>query len=101
MKTVECLLIIIFFAIILCCFYGFCNIEKFEPERQGLDYETHLANIIKHGQQSQISVNWANEHDPGDLYKDAVGWWEDTLNCENMSSNSLYCKPREKWCFPY
>lgn len=102
MEKVKCFFIVLFFGIIFYCFYQVITKESFaEPEREGLDYETHLANIIKHGQQSQTQVNWANEHDPGDLFKDAQGWWADTIDCENSAQHSLYCKPKEKWCFPY
>jgi hypothetical protein len=29
------------------------------------------------------------------------GWWDNVTNCKLNGDNSLYCKPKEKWIFPY
>lgn len=35
------------------------------------------------------------------LLQKAQGWWADTINCEQNSAHNLYCKPKEKWIWPY
>lgn len=34
------------------------------------------------------------------LFPKAQGWWADTINCEQNVSN-FYCKPKQKWIWPY
>lgn len=29
------------------------------------------------------------------------GWWSNVINCKANGDNNLYCKPKEKWIFPY
>jgi len=29
------------------------------------------------------------------------GWWNNVINCKANGDNNLYCKPKEKWIFPY
>ena len=29
------------------------------------------------------------------------GWWSDTINCSKNSSPNIYCKPKDKWIWPY
>jgi len=29
------------------------------------------------------------------------GWWSNVINCKKNGDNNLYCKPKEKWIFPY
>ena len=42
------------------------------------------------------------------LYQDAEtpfprlqGWWQDVINCQQTGSIDLYCKPKDKWIWPY
>ena len=30
-----------------------------------------------------------------------TGWWSDTINCSKNSSPNIYCKPMDKWIWPY
>lgn len=104
MDTYKCFLVTIFFIIIIgCCTQMYdSGKEGFaESEKQGFAYEQHLENIIKQGQQSQLHVHWANQHDPGDLYVEPRGWWIDTINCTERLTPTIYCKPKEKWIWPY
>ena len=29
------------------------------------------------------------------------GWWDNVTSCKLNGDNSLFCKPKEKWIFPY
>jgi hypothetical protein len=29
------------------------------------------------------------------------GWWDNVINCKLNGDNSLFCKGKEKWIFPY
>jgi hypothetical protein len=33
--------------------------------------------------------------------KEEGGWWSNVINCKKNGDNNLYCKPKEKWIFPY
>lgn len=33
--------------------------------------------------------------------KDDKGWWADVVNCRKNGDLEIYCKPKEKWIFPY
>lgn len=33
--------------------------------------------------------------------KEEGGWWNNVINCKKNGDNNLYCKPKEKWIFPY
>ncbi len=32
---------------------------------------------------------------------DGRGWWANVINCEDNGSLGIYCKPRNKWIWPY
>lgn len=34
-------------------------------------------------------------------FKNSAGWWNNVINCEANGDNQLYCKPKDKWVFPY
>ena len=37
----------------------------------------------------------------GEKKKEEGGWWNNVINCKKNADNNLYCKPKEKWIFPY
>ena len=32
---------------------------------------------------------------------DEKGWYGDVINCKENGSVDIYCKPKDKWIFPY
>ncbi len=36
-----------------------------------------------------------------DIFHHPQGWWQDAINCEQTGATHLYCKPKEKWVWPY
>jgi hypothetical protein len=41
------------------------------------------------------------KEEKGEKKKEEGGWWNNVINCEKNGDNNLYCKPKEKWIFPY
>ena len=44
-----------------------------------------------------LDVNRPYHHDK----VDERGWYGDVINCKNTGSLEIYCKPKEKWIWPY
>lgn len=61
------------------------NIDKVKKEIPGSDAELLL----------EVNKPWNADKE------DEKGWYGDVINCKNNGDNGLYCKPKDKWIFPY
>lgn len=65
-------------AIIAICYILESKKEKYEPVEQKDEYKE-----IKEEEK-----------------KEGGGWWDNVINCKKNGDN-YYCKPKEKWIFPF
>ena len=62
-----------------------------------LDSKDRIMKQFLHGAGKDLTVPIEKQQ----LLVKAQGWWADVVNCEQNSSNNLYCKPKNKWIWPY
>ena len=75
----KALIAICVVAIIAVCYVLDSKKEKYEPVEQKDEYKE-----IKEEEK-----------------KEEGGWWDNVINCKKNGDNNFFCKPKEKWIFPY
>ena len=48
-----------------------------------------------------FSKNKKIENFTDEEFKQNNGWWNNVINCKDNGSNSIYCKDKKEWIFPY
>jgi len=59
--------------------------------------------ILNLNKKEEMKVEQKNENKEVKEVKENKqgGWWNNVINCKANGDNNLYCKPKEKWIFPY
>jgi flagellar biosynthesis/type III secretory pathway M-ring protein FliF/YscJ len=68
-------------------------------------YDTRIEqNEVEYTENLDEKIDEVKKEKPIDFNKDKgkkKGWWNDVINCQNTGDMSMYCKPKDKWIFPY
>ncbi len=64
--------------------------------RNSLNKEQELVRLL-----TQTDSKQYKRDNIWDQYKKSQGWWQDTRNCEQSGDSKIYCKPKERWIWPY
>ena len=77
--------------------------ENFEDNLILLDSDPHIEEDQQDMDNDNIDLDLGTTNDAETQQKliSASGWWTDTINCEKNSAPNIYCKPKNKWIWPY
>ena len=66
-------------------------------------YDTRIEqNEVEYTEKLDEKIDEVKKEHPVDLDTGVKkGWWNDVINCQNTGDMSMYCKPKDKWVFPY
>ena len=76
-------------------------INKNAEDINHLNELLEMEDIMKSKSQSNGNGNGNESFVNQDSESIATGWWSDATKCQKTGNLHIYCKPEEKWIFPY
>jgi hypothetical protein len=100
LKKVGIIVVVLIAVICLrCMIRRLVNVDKKEK------YDTRIEqNEVEYTEELDKKIDEVKKENPVDFNKDKdqkKGWWNDVINCKNNGDMGIYCKPIDKWIFPY